>query len=155
MNRIRTGVKNLDEILSGGLPSGTITVFAGTPGSGKTILSQQIVFKNATPQQPALFFQTLSEPTAKTMRYMKQFTFFDQAKLEDGSIEFIDLGDILRSEGLEKAIGMLMEHVKRVKPAFVVVDSFKVFEDLARSKEELRKFTYEVAINLKIGRAHV
>lgn len=148
MNRIRTGVKNLDEILSGGLPSGTITVFAGTPGSGKTILSQQIVFKNATPQQPALFFQTLSEPTAKTMRYLKQFTFFDQPKLEDGSIEFIDLGDILRLEGLEKAIGMLMEHVKRVKPAFVVVDSFKVFEDLARSKEELRKFTYEVAINL-------
>ncbi len=146
--RLASGVRNLDEILSGGLPMGTLTVFAGTPGSGKTILSQQIAFKNASPTNRALFFQTLSEPTAKTLRYVKQFDFFDQKKLDDGSIEFIDLGDILRAEGLEKAINLLMAHVKRVKPSFVVVDSFKVFEDLAKSREELRKFTYEVAINL-------
>jgi circadian clock protein KaiC len=147
-SRVATGVRNLDEILSGGLPLGTLTVFAGTPGSGKTILSQQIAFKNASPKSRVLFFQTLSEPTAKTLRYLKHFDFFDQTKLDDGSVEFIDLGDILRSEGLEKAINLLMSHVKRVKPSFVVVDSFKVFEDLARSREELRKFTYEIAINL-------
>src|SRR5437868_2620104 len=97
--RVATGVRNLDEILSGGLPIGTLTVFAGTPGSGKTILSQQIAFKNAAPKNRALFFQTLSEPTAKTLRYLKQFSFFDQKKLDDGSVEFIDLGDILRDEG--------------------------------------------------------
>lgn len=146
--RVATGVRNLDEILSGGLPLGTLTVLAGTPGSGKTILSQQIAFKNATPTNRALFFQTLSEPTAKTLRYLKQFAFFDQKKLDDGSVEFIDLGDIFTADGLEKAIKLLMSHVKRVKPSFVVVDSFKVFEDLARNREELRKFTYEVAINL-------
>ena len=41
-----------------------------------------------------------------------------------------------------------MEHVKRVKPAIVVIDSFKVFDDLASSREELRKFGYELAVNL-------
>ena len=41
-----------------------------------------------------------------------------------------------------------MEHVKKVKPAIVVIDSFKVFDDLAQSKEELRKFGYELAVNL-------
>ncbi len=146
--RVATGVRNLDQILDGGFPSGTLTVFAGTPGSGKTILSQQIAFKNASPKSPALFFQTLSEPTAKTLRYLKQFSFFDQKKIDDGSVRFVDLGDILRSDGLEKALNLLMTHVKRVKPALVVIDSFKVFEDLAKSKEDLRKFTYEVAINL-------
>jgi circadian clock protein KaiC len=147
-SRILTGVKNLDEVLSGGLPSGTITVLAGTPGTGKTILSQQIVFSNASPDAPAIFFQTLSEPTAKTLRYLKQFSLFDLKKLEDGSIQFIDLGEMLRAEGLEKALSLLMNNIKKFKPAFVVIDSFKVFEDLARSKEELRKFTYEVAVNL-------
>ncbi|MGZ3747227.1 MAG: RAD55 family ATPase [Pseudobdellovibrionaceae bacterium] len=146
--RVATGVRNLDEILCGGLPIGTLTVFAGTPGSGKTILSQQIAFKNASPKNRVLFFQTLSEPTAKTLRYLKQFSFFDQKKLDDGSVQFVDLGDILRTEGLEKALSLLMTHVKRVKPFFVVVDSFKIFEDLAKSREELRKFSYEVAINL-------
>lgn len=146
--RIPTGVRNLDDVLSGGLPAGTLTVLAGTPGSGKTIFSQQIIFNNATPQNRGLFFQTLSEPTAKTLRYLKQFSLFNPKKLEDESIQFVDLGEILRAEGLEKAIALFMIHIKRVKPAFVVIDSFKVFEDLAKSQEELRKFTYEIAINL-------
>ena len=73
--RIITGVRNLDEVLSKGLPIGQLTVLAGAPGSGKTILSQQIIFKNATPEKPAVFFQTLSEPTAKTLRYLTQFDF--------------------------------------------------------------------------------
>jgi circadian clock protein KaiC len=38
--------------------------------------------------------------------------------------------------------------VKEVKPAIVVIDSFKVFDDLAKSQEELRKFSYEIAVNL-------
>jgi circadian clock protein KaiC len=41
-----------------------------------------------------------------------------------------------------------MEHLKKVKPSLVVIDSFKVFDDLAKSKEELRKFGYEIAVNL-------
>lgn len=146
--RIHTGVRNLDEVLSGGIPVGNITVLAGTPGSGKTILSQQIAFKNATPKNSVLFFQTLSEPTAKTLRYLKQFSFYNQKKLEDGSIRFIDLGEILRTDGIGDAVNLLMSHVKKVKPAFVIIDSFKVFADLAKTHEELRKFSYEIAINL-------
>lgn len=147
-NRISTGVRNLDEVLFGGLLVGSINVLAGTPGSGKTILSQQIAFKNASPKNKVIFFQTLSESTAKTLQYLKKFEFFDAKKIASGSIEFIDLGDILRLKGLEKAIELLMSHVKRVKPSMVIIDSFKVFEDLANSHQELRKFTYEVAIHL-------
>jgi len=55
---------------------------------------------------------------------------------------------ILRTKGLEAVGALIMQHVKKVKPAIVVIDSFKVFDDLATSKEELRKFIYEIAINL-------
>ena len=41
-----------------------------------------------------------------------------------------------------------MERLKKFKPAIVVIDSFKTFDDLAKSKEELRKFGYEVGVNL-------
>lgn len=148
LSRISTGVRNLDEILNGGLPESSLTVFAGTPGSGKTILSQQIAFKNATPETKVIFFQTLSEPTAKTLKYLKQFDFFDQSKLDSGCIEFIDLGDILRVDGLERSIQMVLDHVKRFKPSILIIDSFKVFGELAKTREDLRKFSYEMAINL-------
>jgi circadian clock protein KaiC len=146
--RIKTGIRNFDEILCGGIPKGSLTVLAGTPGTGKTILSQQIVFHNASPSSKVLIFQTLSEPTAKTLKYLKQFKFFDPNLLENEIIHFVDLGDIMRNKGLEQGVSLLMDHVKRVNPEFVIIDSFKVFEDLAHSREELRKFSYEVAIQL-------
>ena len=147
MKRLETGVRNLDAILHGGLPKGSVSVLSGPPGSGKTILSQQICFHNATPAAPALIFNTLSEPTAKTLRYLSQLSYFDPKKLND-SVRFVDLGVIVREKGLERTLEFIMESLREVKPAIVVIDSFKVFDDLARSKEELRKFGYEVAVNL-------
>ena len=145
--RIETGVRNLDELFDAGLPRGSCTVIGGPPGAGKTILSQQICFHNASAKRPALYFSTLSEPTAKTLRYLKQFSFFDPGKLDDG-VQFVDLGMLLRTKGLEETSKLIMEKVKQVKPAIVVIDSFKAFDDLARSKEELRKFGYELAVHL-------
>jgi len=147
-SRIPTGILNLDEVLQGGIPSGELTVLAGTPGAGKTTLALQIAFKNASPERPALIFQTLSEPTAKTLRHLSQFDFYDPTKMEDGSIIFKDLGEILRSEGLEKAVELLMTHTKKINPSLVIIDSFKVFEDLSHDQEDLRKFSYEIAVNL-------
>jgi circadian clock protein KaiC len=145
--RIETGVRNLDALFQGGLPRGSVTVVGGPPGAGKTILTQQICFHNASSKQRVLYFGTLSEPTAKTLKYLSQFSFFDAKKLDAG-IAFVDLGVILRTKGLDAASKLIMDQVKKVKPSIVVVDSFKAFDDLSHSQEELRKFGYELAVNL-------
>src|ERR1700687_872610 len=145
--RIQTGVSNLDAIFNGGLPKGSLTVLSGPPGSGKTILTQRVCFHNASAKSSVLVLSTLSEPTAKTLRYLQQFSFFDPKKLEQG-VHFVDLGVMLRTKGLEAATALIMQHLKKIKPAIVVIDSFKAFDDLAKSKEELRKFGYEIAVNL-------
>ena len=145
--RVETGIANLDAVLNGGLPKGSVIVVSGAPGSGKTILTQQLCFHNASPKHRVLYFSTLSEPTAKSLLYLQQFDFFDKKKL-DGSVKFVDLGVILRSRGLSAVAGLILQHLREVKPAIVVIDSFKVFDDLASSREELRKFGYEMAVSL-------
>ncbi len=148
LDRIPTYISNLDEILDGGLPKGSVTIVAGSPGTGKTILSQQICFSNATPEKRAVFFQTVSEPTVKTLRYLRQFDFFDPKKLENSSVEFVDLGGTLTGIGAKDSFGLIMEHVKRIKPVFVVIDSFKALEHLAASSNVYRRLAYELTVNL-------
>lgn len=144
---ISTGISNLDAVLAGGLIAGSSTAVVGPPGSGKTILAQQIAFHLATQKNPVLFFSTLSEPGAKTLFYLNKFSYAEPQKIGK-SIHFVDLGIILRAKGLEDTLKIIAEHVKKIAPRFVVVDSFKVFEDLASSPEDLRKFSYELVIDL-------
>jgi circadian clock protein KaiC len=146
--RLQTGVRNLDDLFHGGLPRNSVFAIAGPPGAGKTILAQQISFHTASAKQRVLYFNTLSEPTAKTLQYLSQFRFFDQEKLDAGNIQFIDLGVLYRTQGLEESARLIMEQVRKLKPAIVVIDSFKVFDDLAKSRGELRKFGYELAVSL-------
>jgi len=146
--RLQTGVRNLDDLFHGGIPKNSVIAIAGSPGAGKTILAQQICFHTASAKQRVLYFNTLSEPTAKTLQYLSQFQFFDQAKLDAGHIQFIDLGVLHRTQGLEESARLIMEQVRKLKPTIVVIDSFKVFDDLAKSREELRKFGYELAVSL-------
>ncbi|ATB44391.1 hypothetical protein CYFUS_009878 [Cystobacter fuscus] len=145
--RLQTGIPNLDAIFHGGVPKGVISVIAGPPGSGKTTLTQQMCFHHAAQGGRVLYFNTLSEPTAKTLLYLRPFAFFDPTLLEE-HIRFVDLGLSLRTKGLELTSNLLIEQLKLFKPTMVVIDSFKVFDDLAQSAEELRKFTYELTVRL-------
>src|SRR5687767_15370990 len=92
INRLKTGVAGLDEILGGGLPEYSFNIIAGSPGSGKTTLAHQLMFSLATPERPAVYFTVLGEPPLKMMRYQQQFEFFDADKI-NSSIRFINLGD--------------------------------------------------------------
>jgi len=142
-----TGIRNFDEMLTGGLIPGSSVAFAGPPGSGKTVLAQEIAFQNASEKHQVVYFSTLSEPGTKTLFYLSKFNFFDPKKI-DKSVHFVDLGVLLRTEGLKQTFQLIMERVNKIKPALVFIDSFKVFEDMAASAEDLRKFSFELVINL-------
>ncbi len=148
LERIPTGIETLDALLSGGVPAGSVIVVGGPPGSGKTVLTQQICFHNAASERPVLYLNTLSEPTAKTLLHLSQFDFFDPGILARNLIHFIDIGGTLHEEGLEKTSARIAEYLKAIRPGIIVIDSFKVFDDLAQSNADLRRFAYGLAVNL-------
>src|SRR5665213_1585953 len=124
IRQLPTGVPGLDEILGGGLPEYSFNILAGAPGCGKTTLAHQIVFANASPERPAIYFTVLGEPAIKMLRYQQQFTFFDHAKLDD-SIRFVNLSQLVLDKDLGAVLDEIVRQVETHDARIVVVDSFR------------------------------
>src|SRR5476651_725372 len=110
IHKLPTGVRGLDEILGGGIPEFSFNVIAATPGCGKTTLAHQIVFANATPKKPALYFTVLGEPALKMLRYQQQYSFFDGARLGT-AIRFVDLSDVVTGKDLNAVLEEIIRQV--------------------------------------------
>ena len=124
INRLKTGVPGLDEVLGGGLPEFSFNVIAGSPGCGKTTLAHQMMFALATADRPALYFTVLGEPPLKMLRYQQQFDFFDSQKI-GSSVHFVNLGEEMAGGDLKKVLGRIVREVQAHNPGLVFVDSFR------------------------------
>jgi circadian clock protein KaiC len=124
IRKLPTGVRGLDDILGGGIPEFSFNVIAGMPGCGKTTLAHQIMFANATAQNPALYFTVLGEPAMKMLRYQQQFSFFDGSKVGK-AIRFINLSDLVLAGNLDAVLAEIVKQVTASDPSIVVVDSFR------------------------------
>jgi len=146
MERLTTGDAGLDLVLGGGLPEGALIVVAGPPGSGKTILAQQICFANATPQSKALYYTTWSEPHEKIVRHLEPFAFFDATALGD-RLEFIHLAELIGADqtgGFGAAGDEILRQSFESKPSVIVVDSSKALHDVVEA-DSFRRAIYDLA----------
>ena len=143
--RLSSGDEGLDAILGGGLPVNGINLVTGLPGSGKTLLCQQFSFASATPERPAIYLSTVSEPFEKMIRYAQTLSFFDREAI-GRSIFYEDLGATVSREGgldavTERVAGLIQER----RPGIVSIDSFKALAAFAHDAREFRRFLHDLA----------
>jgi circadian clock protein KaiC len=149
MKRVSTGMDSLDKILNGGLPESSTTMITGAPGTGKTILTLNILFNNASEKNKAIYFTTTSEPATKVLRYQQEFSFFNKEKFNT-SVLFFDLGAILKSDGLDIALEFIKKNIKKHGPKYVAIDSFKVISDMSKSALAFRTFVHDLSVHLSV-----
>jgi circadian clock protein KaiC len=142
--RLESGSSRLDSILGGGFQLNGINLVVGPPGSGKTILAQQYLFHNATRERPALYLSTVSEPLDKLLHYGQSLEFFDPSAV-GSRVFYDDLGQTLNDVGLSGVLGKLKEQLRDLKPALLVIDSFKALRDYASDEQTFRRFLHELA----------
>jgi circadian clock protein KaiC len=151
IERLSSGQPRIDSILNGGLLLNAINLLIGVPGSGKTILSQQYVFHNATAERPALYLSTVTEPLDKILRYGEALEFFDASAIRDRRVIYEDLGNLLGNDGLDNVLAAIDGFLKELRPGIVVIDSFKAFHAFAHSESDFRVFLFGLSRRLTAG----
>ena len=150
MKQNATGIGGLDQVLRGGLPDSSTILLAGKPGTGKTILTQNLLFNHAASTgSKTLYITTLSEPQIKVLRHQREFTFFCASLLGERVI-YREIGSALRTEGLDGARTALEDLVKEHQPDIVAIDSIKAIGDMLASPPEFRAFIADLNLSLPL-----
>jgi len=140
--RTATGINGLDELVGGGFPEGRVILVIGGPGTGKTIMCGQFLYKGIYENQESGVFVSLDESKDHFYSEMQKFGWDFRRAENERKFAFIDatrmsrvamLKEELYKEethslrGKQLSIDRLIEDlqatIQRVKAKRVVVDT--------------------------------
>ncbi len=147
MDKAKTGIWGLDDVLTGGLSKGHIFLLEGAPGTGKTTAALQFLLEGARAGEKGLYI-TLSE----SERELRDGAASHGWTIGDG-IQVFELlppeslldedqqQSLLYSSDLElgETTRQIFEAVERYKPARLVLDSLSEIRLLAQSSLRYRR----------------
>lgn len=89
--RVSTGIPGLDELMEGGFPKGSIIIYSGPTGSGKTTAAIQFVYEGAHNGEKCLYI-SLEENKDNLMNLLNMISI--EEELIDKNLFIIDAGHI-------------------------------------------------------------
>lgn len=153
----RTGIEQLDELLNGGIPTGSTVLTVGSSGSGKTTLCMQFLINGAKIGERGVFF-TITEPLFKLTKNMDGFDFYDKKLIESGMVNLIDLRIISERLGLDTEkytvedasalLDILRDIADELNVKRLVIDSITALCYRLQTPEMIRDFIFKLGSSL-------
>ena len=143
LQRLVTGIGGLDELLKGGLVAGSAYIVQGRPGSGKTVLANQLAFNHVERGGRVLVATLLSESHERLFQFLSTLSFYDPAKIGD-QIRFLSAFDTLEQEGLEAVVRLLRGEIARQGASLLIVDGLLNARSRAETVLDTKKFISEL-----------
>lgn len=131
IEKVLSNITGLDEILNGGLPKGKMTLMSGKPGTGKTMIGLEFLFRGAEEGYPGVLL-TFEEKEEALRNYAHGFGWNIPALEAKGRLviiaarikpEAVLSGDF----DLNGILALLMQKVTAIKAERVFIDAPDVF----------------------------
>ena len=158
IERVKTGIPGLDDLVEGGFPKGDTILVAGKAGTGKSILATQFLYMGATLYNEPGVLVTLEEPPHLIRRNMLQFgmnldelekkklfSLIDLSPSKGGSPVTIGEYPSFDLSGLE---AIILNHVRKIKATRVVLDTLSIMAYKFRSRDILREEFFKLCANI-------
>ncbi|MBR9706099.1 AAA family ATPase, partial [Candidatus Pacearchaeota archaeon] len=151
-----TGIKEFDQILSGGIPRGWTILLSGNAGSGKTTLAMQWLYSGIKNEEPGLYL-ALTEPITKIIQNTSSFSFYEPSNT-GCRVHLTDLRSSLRLLYLDnekitqldinKILKVIKELVIKTKAKRIVIDSITALCYLIEDRKLIRSFIFSLGNTL-------
>ncbi|MDD4939149.1 MAG: DNA repair protein RadA [Candidatus Omnitrophica bacterium] len=109
-NRLKTGIGELDRVLGGGIVEGCVVLIGGDPGVGKSTVCLQ-VSNQLSGHGNTVLYVSGEESVAQTKMRAKRL-----GAGKDERLYIVNQTDL----------SFIIEHIKKLKPAVVIIDSIQV-----------------------------
>lgn len=130
---VPTGIEGLDEMISGGIPQGRVVLVLGGPGTGKTILAAQFLYKGITEHNENAVFVSLDESQNHFYSEMLKFG-WDFKKAEDeGKFLYINATRLSRLAIIKEK--MLKEETSSLRGKQLQID--KLVEEMQAKIQQI------------------
>ena len=147
MERVRTHIPGLDELIQGGIPKGTTILVSGSAGAGKTILSLQYICEGASRGEKGVFLSFEMMPE-HLIEQAEQFGWDLRKYVDDGTVklQYYDLNNI----HVTTVINDIQNILKQFNPERLVIDSLTIIGVYAEVVE-----TSEIAEMLNLSESNM
>jgi circadian clock protein KaiC len=119
---IRTGIEGLDDILFGGIPRGNVIIVTGSPGTGKTTLGLEFIYRGARELDEPGIIITFEVSAEKLVRDAAQFG-WDLRELEErGRLKIVSTTRRVFQEEVQQPDSLLLSEATDMGARRIFVD---------------------------------
>jgi circadian clock protein KaiC len=158
IERVKTGIPGLDELIEGGFPRGDTILIAGRAGTGKSIMANQFLYNGATQYDEPGVLVTLEESPVSIKRNMMRFGMDLESLVKKKKLAIVDLSPSKEvtpmkigeypSFDLSGLEAIILNHVKKLGAKRVVIDTLAILAYKFRSRDILREEFFKLAANI-------
>ncbi|MFC2154317.1 RAD55 family ATPase [Candidatus Altiarchaeota archaeon] len=149
----KSGIKALDEILEGGFPEGHTVLMAGASGTGKTVLSSEMLFRGAKENDETGLYLSLTESSDHMRRNLMKFEFFDEELVDSGKVNFMEIEHDawlmgVQPQSVHDVLTRIKSIIDEIKPRRIVIDSITAVCNNLKDEGKIREFIFRLGFEL-------
>lgn len=143
LERLPSGIPGLDVVLGGGFFRAGVYIVQGHPGSGKTILANQICYSHVAAGGSAVYMTLLAESHSRMLQHIRSLGFFDERAIPD-RLCYLSAFHDLEADGLKGLVAVVRREMRARRVGVLVLDGLVAAAEAAETDRELKKFIHEL-----------